>query len=88
MGHQPGRSVPYWIASRCEGKQEVDGCKYSNMQHQVSANVQDWVTACAGKCEFDFVPFHFYGTEVDQLIDYVKVSAIVVLYVNADLQGI
>lgn len=36
--------------------------------------MKDWLAACAGKCEFDFVPFHFYGTEVDQLIDYVKVS--------------
>ena len=50
--------------------------------------MKDWLTACAGKCEFDFVPVHFYGTEVDQLIDYVKVSPLVPIRYKADLIGI
>ncbi|WWD19725.1 hypothetical protein CI109_104189 [Kwoniella shandongensis] len=32
----------------------------------------DWVTACDGKCKFDFVPLHFYGNNADDLISYVK----------------
>lgn len=36
--------------------------------------MDDWVAACAGNCVHDFVPFHFYGTDVEQLIQYVEVS--------------
>nr|XP_031858514.1 uncharacterized protein CI109_006037 [Kwoniella shandongensis]KAA5525586.1 hypothetical protein CI109_006037 [Kwoniella shandongensis] len=31
-----------------------------------------WTTACAGNCKYDFVPIHFYGTNADELISYVK----------------
>ncbi|EIW71947.1 hypothetical protein TREMEDRAFT_58092 [Tremella mesenterica DSM 1558] len=34
--------------------------------------LQDWVTACAGKCKYDIVSFHFYGTDADDLITYAK----------------
>ncbi|WRT70138.1 uncharacterized protein IL334_007132 [Kwoniella shivajii] len=31
-----------------------------------------WVTACAGNCKYDFIPIHFYGTVVEDLISYIK----------------
>jgi hypothetical protein len=54
--------------------------------------MDDWLAACAGNCVHDFVPFHFYGTDVDQLIDYVEVSSSVTLKclldTSADTSGI
>ncbi|WWC72081.1 uncharacterized protein I206_106041 [Kwoniella pini CBS 10737] len=31
-----------------------------------------WVTACAGNCKYDFIPIHFYGTEIEDLFKYIK----------------
>ncbi|WWC91787.1 uncharacterized protein L201_006734 [Kwoniella dendrophila CBS 6074] len=31
-----------------------------------------WVTACGGDCKYDFVPIHFYGTIVEDMITYIK----------------
>ncbi|OCF77404.1 hypothetical protein I204_01392 [Kwoniella mangroviensis CBS 8886] len=31
-----------------------------------------WITACNGQCKFDFVPIHFYGTNANDLITYIK----------------
>ncbi|OCF38037.1 hypothetical protein I316_00261 [Kwoniella heveanensis BCC8398] len=31
-----------------------------------------WVTACAGNCRYDFVPIHFYGDKVEDMIAYIK----------------
>ncbi|ODN94775.1 hypothetical protein L198_04919 [Cryptococcus wingfieldii CBS 7118] len=31
----------------------------------------NWLTACGGHCEYDFVPIHFYGIDPQELIDYV-----------------
>ena len=36
------------------------------------AETQDWVAACGGQCKYDFVPFHFYGTNPNELIAYAK----------------
>ena len=33
----------------------------------------DWIAACNGKCKFDFVAFHFYGTDANDLISYAQV---------------
>ncbi|WVQ84678.1 hypothetical protein IAT38_006833 [Cryptococcus sp. DSM 104549] len=32
----------------------------------------NWLTACAGSCKYDFVPIHFYGTSAPDLITYIK----------------
>lgn len=37
-------------------------------------SVQDWVAACGGKCKYDFVPFHWYGTKAEDMIKDAKVS--------------
>ncbi|ORX40547.1 glycosyl hydrolase catalytic core-domain-containing protein [Kockovaella imperatae] len=34
--------------------------------------MQQWLAACEGKCEYDFVPFHFYGTNAQDLISYAQ----------------
>lgn len=34
---------------------------------------QEWITACNGKCKYDFIPFHFYGTNATQLVQYAQV---------------
>jgi hypothetical protein len=53
----------------------MDGCEnYPKLLGKVADDPQDWLAACVGNCIHDFVPFHFYGTNVDQLIDYVEVS--------------
>ncbi|WWC72096.1 uncharacterized protein I206_106056 [Kwoniella pini CBS 10737] len=31
-----------------------------------------WLQACNGQCKFDFVPIHFYGTNANDLITYIK----------------
>lgn len=33
---------------------------------------QDWLAACGGGCKFDFVPYHYYGTDASDLIEYTK----------------
>ncbi|KAJ9124338.1 hypothetical protein QFC22_001138 [Naganishia vaughanmartiniae] len=33
--------------------------------------LQQWVTACNGKCKYDFIPIHFYGQTPQELYDYV-----------------
>ncbi|WVR00105.1 hypothetical protein IAU59_007247 [Kwoniella sp. CBS 9459] len=33
---------------------------------------QPWVTACAGNCRYDFIPIHFYGDKVEDMIAYIK----------------
>lgn len=38
----------------------------------VCPNPQDWLAACGGGCKYDFVPYHFYGTDANQLIEYTK----------------
>lgn len=38
------------------------------------ADLQDWVAACDGKCKYDFVAFHYYGTDANDLISYAKVG--------------
>jgi len=32
----------------------------------------DWVAACGGKCKYDFVPFHWYGTKAEDMIKDAK----------------
>ncbi|ODN73313.1 hypothetical protein L202_07859 [Cryptococcus amylolentus CBS 6039] len=32
----------------------------------------NWLSACNGKCDFDFVPIHFYGTNAADLISYIQ----------------
>lgn len=34
--------------------------------------MKDWVEYCGGKCKYDYVGFHFYGTNADDLISYAK----------------
>ncbi|WVF72913.1 hypothetical protein IAT40_007731 [Kwoniella sp. CBS 6097] len=31
-----------------------------------------WVEACAGNCRYDFIPIHFYGDKVEDMIAYIK----------------
>ncbi|KAK4688160.1 hypothetical protein P7C73_g1967, partial [Tremellales sp. Uapishka_1] len=31
----------------------------------------DWIAACAGKCQYDFIPFHFYGDTAADLNTYI-----------------
>ncbi|WVR09728.1 hypothetical protein IAU60_006804 [Kwoniella sp. DSM 27419] len=33
---------------------------------------KSWIDACEGRCKFDFVPIHFYGTKVEEMISYIK----------------
>ena len=33
---------------------------------------QDWLAACGGDCRYDFVSYHYYGTNADELIQYTK----------------
>ncbi|KAK4688157.1 hypothetical protein P7C73_g1968, partial [Tremellales sp. Uapishka_1] len=34
--------------------------------------LSDWVAACDGRCTYDFVPLHFYGTVAADLVTYVE----------------
>ncbi|KAJ9114793.1 hypothetical protein QFC24_007103 [Naganishia onofrii] len=34
--------------------------------------MEQWITACAGACAYDFVPLHFYGTNADDMISYIE----------------
>ncbi|WWC91813.1 uncharacterized protein L201_006760 [Kwoniella dendrophila CBS 6074] len=31
-----------------------------------------WLKACNGQCKYDFVPIHFYGTNANDMITYIK----------------
>lgn len=59
----------------------MDGCESPSSTFPrtrlVGAEPQDWVAACAGQCQYDFVPFHFYGTNANELIKYAQVSSII-----------
>ncbi|KAI5449363.1 hypothetical protein NCC49_004768 [Naganishia albida] len=34
--------------------------------------LEGWIRECAGGCAYDFVPLHFYGTNADDFIAYIK----------------
>ncbi|KAJ9096959.1 hypothetical protein QFC20_006319 [Naganishia adeliensis] len=34
--------------------------------------LEGWIRECAGQCAYDFVPLHFYGTNADDMIAYIK----------------